>query len=706
MKISPTTLFSIGAFIACMASPTASAAGGTRIWELAGFNEFDRGEADGTQLSSLGEVSLGKRPRKLDFEDVALVWCAARDRAGRIYLGTGYDGKIYRVDGSKVVEIATTGQLVITALAFDEKGDLYVGGLPEPVISKIKAPAKIAPKKPVEAAKWVTLPGDTKHIWAMTFDTNGRTLYVGTGPEGKLFAVGRDKKAAVYLDTEEEHILSLLYREPGRILAGTSPGALLLEVSGPGRASALADFNATEVKVIAAMGDDLFAAVNKFKKPPSVPRKSSKTDKESSSKGGISSRSKKKSSRDTGDGEIYRFDAEGNIERIWEKKKGHVVSLALAKGWVVYAGLGTEGKVISVDKDRLARVELDLDERQVMALLAAAELDFAATGDAGAAYSIARARPADAVYLTPPLDAKRISRWGRLGWFASGKLKVQTRSGNTAIPDVNWSDWSGPVALGSELKSPAARYLQLRFSWAGDKGATLVSAELTYRPQNQRAVITEFDPDSPFPVRKKKAKKGEGEVSTRTIVARPTSKNGAELDLSWKVSNPDQDTLRYHLFYRAMGRKKWRPITREDKVHKSKRFTWETISVPEGRYQIRLVADDSPSNDPREVLEDQFISVPVLVDNHQPSVKKISHKTRQIRGEAVDSFSAVSGLEFSIDNGPWMPISSKDGILDERKEAFEFPLPDDLDSGPHSVAVRAWDRAGNIGIAELHIELP
>ncbi len=692
-------LVAISVFLS-LTVPLETFGGGTRMWELAGFEELDKGELDGTQVSSLGEVCLGKREKKLGLDGIGLVWSAVRAKTGEIYLGTGYDGKIFRVRGDNVVEIATTGQLIVTSLAIDEKGDLFAGTLPDPVVWKIPSPAKVATKKPVEAKKWVTLSEDVKHVWALVFGRGG-ILYAGTGPEGKLLSIGRDKKATVYLDTEEDHILSLLEKGKGKLLAGTSPGALLLEVSGPGRAVALADFDATEVKAIAMTGDDLFAAVNTFSRPPAVPTKSSKKSKNASSKG--TSFFKKKSSRDIGDGKLYRIGKNMRVEKLWERKKSHVVSMAVTPSGVLFAGLGAEGKVISVDDYRVVRTELDLDERQVMTLLAGKDLDFVATGDAGSAYSIARSRKAEAVYLAPPLDAKRTSSWGRLTWFSEGKLRVQTRSGNTVRPDTNWSDWSKPVARGNLVASPDARYLQLRFSWTLEESATLVSAELAYKPQNLRTIVTSFNPDSRYPTPKRSSKKEQGEVSTRTVNAQPSKRNKAKLELKWKVSNPDSDTMRYNLWYRTVGEKLWRRITKEDTVLKETRYTWDTDTVPEGHYQLRLTADDSPSNDAREVLEDEFVSVPVLVDNHQPTVKGLGFGKGTVRGAATDTFSAISGLEFAVDNGPWMPLFVKDGIFDEKMEEFEFALPKDLESGPHAVAVRAFDRAGNMGTAEIHI---
>ena len=70
---------------------------------------------------------------------------------------------------------------------------------------------------------------------AYTFSRDKRILFAGTGPQGKVYAIGRDGKANLYADTEEEHVLSLGMDERGKLLAGTSPRAKLLKLDGPGR---------------------------------------------------------------------------------------------------------------------------------------------------------------------------------------------------------------------------------------------------------------------------------------------------------------------------------------------------------------------------------------------------------------------------------------------------------------------------------------
>lgn len=678
--------------------PATAFAAGTRIWEVAGFHELGMGELDGTTVSSDGEVRLGFAPKKLDFEDVGAVWTAVEGKGGDVYIGTGYDGKIFRVKDKEVRHIADTEQLVVTALVFGKNGDLYAATLPDAVIWRIPNPAQIQKGKPVKAEKWAAIEDEeVKHIWALTFGKDEKTLFAGTGPEGKVMAIGRDRKPEVYLDTEDDHILSLTSDSKGELLAGTSPSALLLRITGPGRAQALADFEGTEVKAIVHRKRSIYVGVNTFSTPPVVPSKS----KTSSSTSTTSKKSTTKSKTQTGDGELYLIDEMGRMEKLWDGKKEHVVSLAVTPKGTLYAGLGADGKVISIDSSRVYRTELDLEERQVMAIVANKTLTFAGTGDAGGAYRVERARQAEATYLTPLLDTDLHSVWGRITWLAKGKLRVQSRSGNTDTPDTHWSAWSKPLQSGSEIASPPARYLQLSFSFTDDPKAALISAQVAYKPQNLRAMVTTFHPGSPFP--KDKTTVGAGNISTRIVDAQPDFENEAELDLSWTVSNPDDDDLRYRLWYRTVGEKLWRPILKDDKVLESKRYTWKTGAVPEGWYQIRLVADDSPVNSPETVLSHELISVPVLVDNHQPLVQKLAYKNGQISGSAKDSFSFIGAVQFSVDGGPWMPAAPRDGVYDERDEGFSFTLPKEVEKGPHAVAVRAYDRGGNIGVSEIHI---
>lgn len=666
-----------------------------KIWELAGHSELARGELQQTLLSSRGEITQGLGLEKIDLEAVGLVWSVLRHPDGTIYLGTGYDGKIFRLKGNKAHLIATIDAVVVTDMVFDKNGSLLVSGLPNPTIWKIPSPSTISPAKPAKASAFVTL-DEKEQIWTIAMDSQHNKLYVGTGPEGTIWTVGADRKPHLYLKTEQQHILDIYAPGDDSIYVGTAPDAQLLKVTGPGKSFAIADFEGTEVKSIDRLNDgNLVVAVNKFTTPSkTIPKKLISLS--SANKKSTSPKSSK------GTGEIFIVSKDGTFESLYQNNSTHVVTVVGTKKGKIWAGLGNDGKIISIAPNRIVHEVANLDEREVMALVADTDLLFATTGDAGAAYRFNQT-PVDSAYLTPVLDALNISHFGKIIWFAKGALRVSARCGNTVTPDQSWTDWSQSIENGTSPKLPAARYVQFKFRWL-DAHASLHSVELSYRPKNRRAIITSFSPDSPFKDTKG-ASKGEAGTSERTILAKPSASNTQQRTLSWSVSNPDGDKIRYRLFYKPTNKSLWISIFREDYRFSSTRFTWPTSTIPEGRYHFKLTADDSMSNGAQDVLSDEYISVPVNIDNHPPVIKDLTFKKGMVRGTAQDSFSSIVAIYYSVDGGIWLPVAAKDDLFDNRKESFEFPVLPPLEPGGHMVTVRAYDRNGNFVVKEIHMEI-
>jgi hypothetical protein len=55
-----------------------------------------------------------------------------------------------------------------------------------------------------------------------------------------------------------------------------------------------------------------------------------------------------------------------------------------------------------------------------------------------------------------------------------------------------------------------------------------------------------------------------------------------------------------------------------------------------------------------------------------------------------------------VDGGDWKFFAPKDGVFDDREEPFEVKL-DPLAAGQHSIAVRATDEEGNIGVEKISV---
>src|SRR6185436_8847748 len=102
---------------------------------------------------------------------------------------------------------------------------------------------------------FATLPAD--HVWALA-EAKGGTVYAGTGGPGKIFAVDSGGKSKQVWDSGDKHIVSLLVDDERHLYAGTSEEAILYRVSTDGKAEALADFDAEEVRAIARQGGALY----------------------------------------------------------------------------------------------------------------------------------------------------------------------------------------------------------------------------------------------------------------------------------------------------------------------------------------------------------------------------------------------------------------------------------------------------------------
>jgi hypothetical protein len=287
-----------------------------------------------------------------------------------------------------------------------------------------------------------------------------------------------------------------------------------------------------------------------------------------------------------------------------------------------------------------------------------------------------------------------------LRWHGTHGLSIETRSGNTAKPDESWTAWKkldkGPggtqVAVGDEsaarITSPGARYLQYRVALGGPAGR-LRDVNIYYVPQNQRARVTELT-------------LGDAAAGAGGGTSNATRAHSSVLKLRWKVDNADGDDLDYRLAFREENDVVWRPLGGPDPLTKAE-FDWNTESIPDGLYEVRVVTSDERSRPRAEALESTFVSPPLLVDNRKPEVVGLEVRYPSVAGRARDTASNITDIEYSIDGGDWQLVPAADGIFDDLVEPFSFRLPSSLSPGPHAVTVRAWDSADNVGAATVTV---
>ena len=152
------------------------------------------------------------------------------------------------------------------------------------------------------------------------------------------------------------------------------------------------------------------------------------------------------------------------------------------------------------------------------------------------------------------------------------------------------------------------------------------------------------------------------------------------------------------MLYRREGETTWKPLKRAltDAI-----LVWDTTSVPNGRYVVRVVASDAPSNSPSTALTGALESTAFDIDNAPPvitvtSVSAPGRHARLIAFDVRDENSAVQKAEYSLDGDRWQTIYPKDGIADSRFEQFELVLEGEPARG---VIVRATDALNNVASA-------
>ncbi|MDQ3368234.1 MAG: hypothetical protein M3680_22650 [Myxococcota bacterium] len=683
----------------------------TATWSVETYPQFEAGDATSAFITSTGELRPGWDTKRTALEGDA-AWSSLRLADGSVLIGSDAGGAIYRVtgDASRKV-VAVPGAIAVVALTQTADGAVWAGAMPGNKVWRIDVKAGKATPGPVLK--------DVETIWSLA--AVGNTVYAGTGPGGKLFSIaGTTAKEA--FATEDKRITALTTTSDGAVWLGTSERALVFRHDPKdGKTRAMADFAGNEISALAPYRDGVVAAANELADAPATtgktPGQVEAAEKPNAPKGqaakppdigtkpgaekdppAVTDLGRKGSKK--GKGALFRIGADGRLDQLQALTATYFTAVAVT-GDVVYAGAADKGRVYMVDTDGSVGTAFDVDERSVSQLWVErgasskdkASLGFA-TDDAAAAYRVT-GRAAQARYVSDVLDAKAVSRFGKLAWAAQGRVKLETRSGNTAKPGVGWSEWQLPQQIakigggseGGKIASPTGRYLQFRVALEDDS-ARVRKVMAYYVPQNQATTVQEITV----------------EVSKENL---PTLKDSAAkprspvLKLKWKIENPDGDDTTYELEARRDGEANWRPVSTGQGTGKAPltatTWDWNTETYPDGWYRVRVTASDAAANSPDRALTSSALTTMFAIDNSRPTIDGLQITYPRAQARATDAISTIAEMAFSIDDGPWQLGTTADGLYDDLSEDLRIALPQGLARGTHTLAVRVADAAGNIG---------
>src|SRR3954469_8031592 len=88
------------------------------IWTINSRADVLKGDSRGVSISDNGTLSLAPKLTEIYRTEQPFVWSSAVDQSGNVYLGTGGDGKIFRVMASGASALfADLAELNVSALA-------------------------------------------------------------------------------------------------------------------------------------------------------------------------------------------------------------------------------------------------------------------------------------------------------------------------------------------------------------------------------------------------------------------------------------------------------------------------------------------------------------------------------------------------------------------------------------------------------------
>lgn len=720
------------AVVVCVAAASVHAALPT-FWQVSTEAEFLRGEVENLSIDSYGRLTLGPTSTPFYESSAPFIWTAVALADGTVYAGSGNEGQVYRVDASgKGTVFFDSEELEVHAIAPVPGGGIYVATSPQGKIYKLDATGKSS----------VFFDPDDRYIWSLAVDRTGN-VFAATGDKGVIYRITPDGKGTVFYETKATHAMTLAFDSQGRLLAGTESPGRVFRIDSTGKPFVVLESSFNEIRSIRVDKDGTMYAVAVSSRVAGTPSSTPSPSSESTGPQPVVTVSaevtaiglaepsgggpppQQTTPRSTGPvtGAIYRISTDGFSDLVWELREDTPYDLAFEGNGNLLVATGNKGKIYRlagepyqptlVVRANVQQVTTILPERDGRMLFA--------TSNPGKLLRLSASKADRGTYTSDVRDAQTVAAWGTIRWRAQipagSRVDISTRSGNTRTPDETWSDWAPAYTnqAGSAISSPRARYLQWRAILTGARGESplLTSVSAAYLPRNLRPRVTSItihppgtvfqrpfptDPeiagfDGDLPDRRNAAAAAAGSPN----LGRRVYQKGL-LTFVWRAEDDNKDDLTYDVFYRREGETSWKVLKRGvvDPI-----LVWDTTSVPNGSYVLRVVASDASSNSPSTALTGALESNAFDIDN-APPVITISSVRRDgsrlvFEFEVKDEYSAVQRADYSLDGDKWQTIYPKDGIADSRVEQFELVL--EGEAAARGVIVRAADALNNVASA-------
>lgn len=684
------------------------------------------GEIEGISIAADGSLFLSPAVEKIFASTRPFFWDSEIDSKGNLFIAAGDGAKIFKISSSgKVDTLAQWENNEIYALALDRAENLYAATSPDGKIYRFDKkfqPTQLADLK-------------VKYIWDLIFDVNN-VCYAATGDSGKIFKINPNGKQALFFQSEETHIRTLAWEKDAQLLAGTYKNGYLYRIDSAGHGFIIYDSDFEEIfNLVVSPSNVIYAAGSSQQQGKMSPKEMTKvtTGKGSTNIETIMSLSSISSEpQDNASTGILKIQPDGVVKNIWQENKNQVCSIFLNKKGEILVGTGEEGKLFQIlPDDEIALLHRFPESQLVNFGIDKQDNIYFITSNLGTIYKLAAKFVETGEYTSPAIDAVSLAQWGtiqlELENSSQSNVEFFTHSGNTQKPNPTWSPWTKAKKDNDHflIICPKARFLQWQIKLKTNnrqKSPRVKNIKISYQRQNLPPEIISItvqpmenkQPDSglmavrqPLPTRKAPVEMDLEEQilgpSTRPNVRQPQT-NGYRT-VSWKAQDLNKDKLVYNILIKQKDTKNWLTLT---KNITSTSFSWDSKMMPDGYYQLKLIASDEKANPVNTALIDEKICDAFIIDNTGPEVKNL--KIQEVRGDSLvfsflasDELSLIQEAQFSFNGKNWNWICPIDEVSDSKNEKFFIRIKRPAE-GYFSLVVKITDAANNIGYGRLILE--
>ncbi len=351
----------------------------------------------------------------------------------------------------------------IFAIAIGDDGDIYLGTGPEGKVYRLDSFGK---------NPQLIYDSRDKNILSLAIGEDG-FVYAGSDSRGLVYKINpRTKTATVLYDSNEQEITALLFAEDGDLYASATSAKIVAtqtkfasQLPSEGRPETETEEEEEEEEENTAEGKSGLKL--------NIPNTQKGTDKKTS----VAKPVGRKPAKPGQNSYIYKITSGGFVTDVFSER---AIFFCLAEqNKTLILGTGNNAQLFTIDPaaEENKIVYEDQEASQITAAVAAGGDIYLGTANPAKLIKLAKTFAIEGTYTSDLIDASQPAKWGKLQIEADipegCRVRMASRSGNVKdVNDPTFSDWTelrdmtGPI----QLRCPAGRFCQYKLMLLSENG--------------------------------------------------------------------------------------------------------------------------------------------------------------------------------------------------------------------------------------------